>query len=320
MGLSKAYLIYKKYTLSIGIVIFISLLICCTNVLEEDPICIDGCINFEVIDYEPSWSPDGKWIAYYHVDSRTDYTGIYRIRPDGSENTFWIPGGQNPAWSPDSKWLAYSLGAQIWITELEGDSSEQLTFEGRNFSPNFEGFSSNLVYRRSYTSPEKASVQGIWILDSQTKEIRQVYSGNIGDPQWYNENEIISYRGVPDGKGSIRFDLLKIDVTSEQTNLLGLLSDPFHYLGYLRISTGKDRILFTANGDGPDTIVRTFLLFLAEKRKSMLLSNAYSSEWSPDSSKIVYTNSNVGNGRLHILDLVSNQSFQLTFENQFLTP
>ena len=133
MGLSKACLIYKKYTLSIGIIIFNSLLICCTNVLEEDPMCIDGCINFELIDYEPSWSPDGKWIAYYHVDSRTDYTGIYRIRPDGSENTFWIPGGQNPAWSPDSKWLAYSLGAQIWITELEGDSSEQLTFEGRNF-------------------------------------------------------------------------------------------------------------------------------------------------------------------------------------------
>jgi TolB protein len=317
MGLSKAYLIYKKYTLSIGIVIFISLLICCTNVLEEDPICIDGCINFELIDYEPSWSPDGKWIAYYHVDSRTDYTGIYRIRPDGSENTFWIPGGQNPAWSPDSKWLAYSLGAQIWITELEGDRSEQLTFEGRNFFPDWSPVESKLVYHQTVCSGLPC---GIWMKElGKPSEFIIPYGM---DANFHSSQMLFIYRKKwVENNGNVLGDsLFHYNVTSKVNKFITTLNSPeFLSNGNFKFNKSNDSFLFSSIISHPLSS-NIFLKKKDNEKPQILILNAHSADWSPDSSKIVYTNSNVGNGRLHILDLVSNQSFQLTFENQFLTP
>jgi len=60
----------------------------------------------------PAFSPDGKWIAY------TTASGIYLIRPDGSENHLlvnvegWYTGSLNSeppsaSFSPDSQWIVY---------------------------------------------------------------------------------------------------------------------------------------------------------------------------------------------------------------------
>src|SRR5690606_35906776 len=45
--------------------------------------------------------------------------------------------------------LAYSENAQIWIREVRGDSIVQLTFEGRNFSPDWSSDGGMLVYVKS---------------------------------------------------------------------------------------------------------------------------------------------------------------------------
>lgn len=93
--------------------------------------------GFSLIDYEPSWSPDGKFIAYYHLDKEISKNGIYIISPDGRENRLWHQGAgaETPTWSPDGQWIAFSEGAQIWKKKLNGDSLTQITQAGHNFFP-----------------------------------------------------------------------------------------------------------------------------------------------------------------------------------------
>jgi tricorn protease len=64
-----------------------------------------------VAERDPSWSPDGRWVAYF-----SDATGEYELfitHSDGSGETRQLTrDGQhfrfNPIWSPDSKWLYFS--------------------------------------------------------------------------------------------------------------------------------------------------------------------------------------------------------------------
>lgn len=92
----------------------------------------------------PSWSPDGKWIAY--VDTKTDDGGIYLISPDGAtkkrvfERTDRIIPFQAPvSWSPDAKWITFaSTAGYIFIMDAEGQSPPyRVTSNGNDYFPSF---------------------------------------------------------------------------------------------------------------------------------------------------------------------------------------
>jgi dipeptidyl aminopeptidase/acylaminoacyl peptidase len=69
-------------------------------------------------EYEPAWSPDGKWIAYTAtkrdvttIDSVAEDTHVWVTEADGG-NRFELSAGLNrrartPRWSADSKWLFF---------------------------------------------------------------------------------------------------------------------------------------------------------------------------------------------------------------------
>jgi eukaryotic-like serine/threonine-protein kinase len=65
--------------------------------LETDPAVAIGV---------PTWSPDGKWIAFVVI--RSGVPSQWLIRPDGSGLREWIPGGIYAYWSPDSRWMYYA--------------------------------------------------------------------------------------------------------------------------------------------------------------------------------------------------------------------
>jgi Tol biopolymer transport system component len=74
--------------------------------------------------YQPQWSPDGRWIAYINFENKERLNGLTLVRPNGKRrHRAAIGAGEEDAfeWSPNSRWLAYSNGPDLVFIRPNGD-------------------------------------------------------------------------------------------------------------------------------------------------------------------------------------------------------
>ncbi|WP_026905146.1 TolB family protein [Pedobacter glucosidilyticus] len=304
----------NKHLIIVFLLVGITTLSCKKNKNSnaEEP-CPGFCKDFDfgLIDYQPEWSPDGKYIAYYHIDKEITKNGIWLITPDGKENRLWHSGvgAETPTWSPDGQWIAFSQGAQIWKKKLNGDSLTRITNEGRNFFPAWSPDGKWIAYDNTDCGnsafPAPANSCGILLTNFLEKKL--IVSGRI--PSWINSYSFI-YIGLFYNiyKYNLK-DFSKVQLTTTNTK------DKFTTVYSLKYST-KNYIALTSqvNGDVPQIWIMNDD---GSNLKQLTQTGGYTSDWSPDGSKIVFTDSRAVNGRLWLMNADGSDKQQLSFENKF---
>lgn len=304
----------KKIKVLYPILVSLILVSCKKNPkVKENNACPGSCgtLDFGLIDYHAAWSPNGKYIAYYHIDKEIAKNGIYLIAPDGRENHLWHSGvgAETPTWSPDGQWIAFSQGAQIWKKKLNGDSLTRITSEGRNFFPSWSPDGKWIAYDNtdcgSAVTPAPANSCGILLINSLEKKL--VVSGRM--PSWINSYSFIyvglyynifKYSLIDSSKTQLTFRNIKDRY--ENTNYIRY--SPTHKIIYTSQAQNGYPQIWVMNADGTN-------------QKQLTQTGGYTCDWSPDGKYIVYTDSRKVNGRLWIMNADGSNKRQLTSEKNF---
>jgi Tol biopolymer transport system component len=285
-----------------------------------------------LIDSNPSWSPDGNYIAF--ISHRSGKTDIWIMSPDGSNirniTEGYAGANHSIAWDPNGNRIAFTsqtigtFSSDIWITDIDGANPINITAQlGLNdgyfngypvWSPNgnFISFSDD--------SASRADVKIVnlddFSLNNVTLGIRQVNTIST----WSPDSRYIAVYSAP-GSDSLLPQVWVIaidgtttrDVTYSLQDLLGP-ENTLKSIPYLAWSPATDAIAFVASYMGGNLDILSVSgdgTKLSNLTKDLDHTNTYP-VWSPDGDRIAFQSRYRGNLDIWVMNADGSNHRNLT--------
>ena len=234
-------------------------------------------------DLTPAVSPDGKYVALFHISIDTSKTtGLYIWDLETGEKTLLLSGDvRNPDFSPDGMWLVFNVGDQIFKVRLKEDMSgidsstlRQLTYEGRNYFPTWSP-SGSLI---AFDSNREGSGYKVWIRDSASGNfLRKICGGR--NPDWAPSGNRIVYQGPPAGTGA-EYEIWIIDTTSTDSQRISSFSEGYSPRNPAWSPDGK-WIAYTVYGPGLRMVIYVTRVDGSEQRELVEFNLRFDDSWTP---------------------------------------
>jgi tricorn protease len=133
-----------------------------------------------VAERDPSWSPDGKWIAYFsdesgeyalHLRQQNGLGEVKKINL-GNPPSFYY----SPTWSPDSKKIAYSdKRLNMWYVDIDKGTPVKIDTLSRGFGLNLDWSPDSRWI--TYTKPLKSWYSAVFVYSVEENKTNQVTDG-----------------------------------------------------------------------------------------------------------------------------------------------
>jgi Tol biopolymer transport system component len=147
----------------------------------------------------PTWSPDGKRIAFQGVPAPGRLREIFVINVDGTglTNLTNDPADDyRPDWSPDGRKIAFTSNRhghdQIYVMNADGSEVTRLTFTeaARDLAPDWSPNGRGIVFQSNRDHPDLADIDqpgfDIYVMNADGSEVTQL-TKNLNrdlDPAW----------------------------------------------------------------------------------------------------------------------------------------